>query len=157
MIGAGVVRRPAAAFLDFGDVCRLGAEIGLGNAQVELGKVELFEFARTALAARYFQVRETQLGVAPQAPASRKLINVDDSKPPRAAVQERSHFTRLSLGLEFLGAHPQNAGGFFQRIKLSHGDVLPAVEIGLSAADSVRFSWKEDRDPSRLRPPVYSG
>ena len=67
------------------------------------------------------EVGEAQLGVASQAAAARELVDVDDAEPPGAAVQERSHFARLSLGLEFLGAHPQNAGGLFQRIKLSHG------------------------------------
>ena len=120
MIRAGVVRRLAPAFLDLRDMGRLRAQIGLGDAQVELGKVELFQLAG-ALAGGYLEVGETQLGVASQAAAARQLVDVDDAEPPRTAVQERSHLARLSLGLEFLGTHPQNAGGFFQRIKLSHG------------------------------------
>ena len=50
MIRAGVVAGLAPALFDLGDMRRLGAQIGLGNAHVELGEVELFELTGAALA-----------------------------------------------------------------------------------------------------------
>ena len=121
VIGAGVCRLLPPAFVDLGDMRRFRPEIGLGDAQLELGEIQLFQLAGALLPAGHLEVGEPQLGVAAQAAPAGQLIDVDNAEPPRAAVQERSHLARLSLGLEFLGAHPQNAGGFFQRIKLSHG------------------------------------
>ena len=72
-------------------------------------------------AAGNFEVGKSQLGIASKSAPSSQLVDVYHSKSPRSAVQERANLARLSLGFELLGAHPQDAGGFFQCIKLGHG------------------------------------
>src|SRR5271165_2227975 len=53
--------------------------------------------------------------------AAGQLVDVNHPEPPGAAIEERADLAVLSLGLELLGTHAQDAGGFFQCIKLSHG------------------------------------
>ncbi len=70
-----------------------------------------------------------QFGVAAETTATRQFIDVSHAEPPRATVEKRPHFTMLRLALEFVGTHPQNTGGFFETIELSHGELLLAVVV----------------------------
>ena len=68
------------------EIHRLAGQVGLGDAELELGEVEILDFSPPA--GGHFQVGEAQLGVAAQPAPAGQLVDVNHPEPPGAAVKE---------------------------------------------------------------------